>query len=376
MAKKKKQLKAKEPIRLRSKELVNGNLSLYLDIYINGKRSYEFLKLYIIPQSTPIDKITNEATLKLAEAIKAKKIVEYQNEQHGFNPIATRSKVLLIDWMKYYSQKKLEKGQSSAFHKQIEKSIRHLILYKGSDISMREITKEYCNGFIDYLNATSMAKVTTAGYFRCLNCALNTAVKEDIILINPITKIPSEDRIKIPDSPREYLTIDEVKKMIHTPCSNEQVKYAYLFSCLCGLRLSDIKALKWADLTKDNEQWRISVLMQKTQNNLYLPLSPEALKWIPERDTAEDNIPIFNLPSDTRLSIILKKWTLNANINKRITFHTARHTNATMLLTLGADIYTVSKLLGHTQIKTTQIYAKIVDKKKDDAVNLIPNLTD
>lgn len=221
-----------------------------------------------------------------------------------------------------------------------------------------------------------MAKVTTAGYFRCLNCALNAAVKEEIIPVNPITKISSEDRIKIPESPREYLTIDEVKKMVNTPCRNNTVKCAYLFSCLCGLRLSDVKALTWGDLNKDGEQWRVSVLMKKTQKNLYLPLSPEALKWLPERGTAEDNTPVFGLPSEARISLILKKWAQDAKINKRVTFHTARHTNATMLLTLGADVYTVSKLLGHTQIKTTQIYAKIVDKKKDDAVNLIPNLTD
>lgn len=376
MARKKKQLKAKEPIRLRSKALANGNQSLYLDIYKEGKRSYEFLKLYLIPEATPIDKTSNEATLKLAEAIKAKKILEQQNADHGFNNISNRSKVLLIDWMKVYSQKKLEKGQSAAFHKQIEKAIRHLILYKGADITMREVNKDYCNGFIDYLNATTMAKVTTAGYFRCLNCALNAAVKEEIIPINPITKISSEDRIKIPESPREYLTIDEVKKMVNTPCRNNTVKCAYLFSCLCGLRLSDVKALTWGDLNKDGEQWRVSVLMKKTQKNLYLPLSPEALKWLPERGTAEDNTPVFSLPSEARISLILKKWAQDAKINKRVTFHTARHTNATMLLTLGADVYTVSKLLGHTQIKTTQIYAKIVDKKKDDAVNLIPNLTD
>lgn len=274
MARKKKQLKAKEPIRLRSKALANGNQSLYLDIYKEGKRSYEFLKLYLIPEATPIDKTSNEATLKLAEAIKAKKILEQQNADHGFNNISNRSKVLLIDWMKVYSQKKLEKGQSAAFHKQIEKAIRHLILYKGADITMREVNKDYCNGFIDYLNATTMAKVTTAGYFRCLNCALNAAVKEEIIPLNPITKISSEDRIKIPESPREYLTIDEVKKMVNTPCRNNTVKCAYLFSCLCGLRLSDVKALTWGDLNKDGEQWRVSVLMKKTKKNLYLPLSP------------------------------------------------------------------------------------------------------
>ena len=85
--------------------------------------------------------------------------------------------MLLIDWMKYYSGQKRKNGQSDAFSKQIDKAIRHLVLYKGDKVTMREVDKAYCMGFLDYLNALEMANVTTAGYFRCLNCALNQAVR-------------------------------------------------------------------------------------------------------------------------------------------------------------------------------------------------------
>lgn len=111
--------------------------------------------------------------------------------------------------------------------------------------------------------------------------------------------------------------------------------------------------------------------MKKTQKTLYLPLSGEALKWMPERGEAKDTDKVFYLPYPTYINVVLKTWAQNSGINKTITFHTARHTFATMMLTLGADLYTTSKLLGHTQVKTTQIYAKIVDKKKDEAVNLV-----
>ena len=110
--------------------------------------------------------------------------------------------------------------------------------------------------------------------------------------------------------------------------------------------------------------------MKKTQKTLYLPLSNEALKWMPERGEAKDTDKVFHLPNQTYINMVLKVWAANSGIAKTVTFHTARHTFATMMLTLGADIYTTSKLLGHTQVKTTQIYAKIVDKKKDEAVNL------
>lgn len=142
-------------------------------------------------------------------------------------------------------------------------------------------------------------------------------------------------------------------------------------SCFCGLRLGDIQALTWGDIIQDGEQYRAKIVMKKTQKTLYLPLSGEALKWMPERGEAKDTDKVFYLPYPTYINVVLKTWAQNSGINKTITFHTARHTFATMMLTLGADLYTTSKLLGHTQVKTTQIYAKIVDKKKDEAVNLV-----
>ena len=206
MAKKKKAVKAKEPIRLRFKELANGNKSLYLDIYRDGKRQYEFLKLYLIPETDETAKARNLNTLQAANAIKAQKIIELTNDEAGVTKNTFRSKMLLIDWMKHYSDHKLKTGQSAAFHVQIDKAIKHLIKYKGETVTMKEVDKAFCLGFIDYLNNAKrkdgklMAKVTTAGYFRCLNCALNLAVKEEIIPYNPITKINSDDRIKIPES--------------------------------------------------------------------------------------------------------------------------------------------------------------------------------
>lgn len=380
MAKKKKSLKAKEPIRLRAKNLSNGNKSLYLDIYKDGKRTYEFLRLYIIPEVDESARARNANTLQAANTIKAQKIIELTNDGAGVPKTASRSKMLLIDWMRHYSDHKLKTGQSAAFHIQIDKAIKHLIKYNGDAVTMKEVDKLYCLGFIDYLNNAKrkdgkpMAKVTTAGYFRCLNCALNLAVKEEIIPYNPITKINSDDRIKIPESTREYLTVEEIKALIASKCVNEPTKQAYLFSCFCGLRLGDIQALTWGDVILDGSQYRVKIVMKKTQKTLYLPLSDEALRWMPERGDAKDTDKVFHLPYATYINVVLKTWAQNSGITKTVTFHTARHTFATMMLTLGADLYTTSKLLGHTQVKTTTIYAKIIDKKKDEAVNLVNNV--
>ena len=374
MAKKKQTKKAKEPIRIRFKQLANGNQSIYLDCYRDGKRSYEFLKLYIVPETDEATRLQNQNTMQAAMAIKSQRLIDMANDEAGITKVSQRSKMLLIDWMRYYSGQKKKNGQSDAFSKQIDKAIRHLLLYKGDKVTMREVDKAYCMGFLDYLNALNMANVTTAGYFRCLNCALNLAVKEEILPYNPITKISSDQRIKIPESTREYLTVDEVKTLIAADCINEATKRAYLFSCFCGLRYSDIKALTWGDVLLDGEQYRVKIVMVKTQKTLYLPLSKEALRWMPERGDAKDTDKVFSLPSQCYLNVVLRTWAANSGLTKHVTFHTARHTFATLELTAGAELYTVSKLLGHTQVKTTQIYAKIIDKKKDEAVNRLSSL--
>lgn len=138
--------------------------------------------------------------------------------------------------------------------------------------------------------------------------------------------------------------------MIATPMQNEKVKSAYLFSCFCGLRVSDIVDLKWKDVFVDRGQYRLAVSMQKTKDLIYLPLSPEALKWMPERGdkTADDHV--FDLPSASMMNLLIKPWAKAAGIDKRFTFHTSLHTFAMMMLTLGTDLYTTSKLLGHADV--------------------------
>lgn len=158
------------------------------------------------------------------------------------------------------------------------------------------------------------------------------------------------------------------------PCTN---------TCSLKIKMEDIltvwlpaTGLKWKDVFVDRGQYRLAVSMQKTKEPIYLPLSPEALKWMPERGdkTAEDHV--FDLPSPSMMNLLIKPWAKAAGIDKRFTFHTARHTFATMMLTLGADLYTTSKLLGHADVKMTQVYAKIINQKKDDAVNLVNGLFD
>lgn len=376
MARKKKVVKAKEPIRLRFKELANGNKSIYLDIYRDGKRSYEFLKLYLIPEVDESSRLQNSNTLQAANAIKAQRVIELTNSEAGVIKSSSRSKMLLIDWMKSYSNDKLKNGQSESFHFIVNEAIRHLMAYKGESTTLKDVDKAFCVGFIKYLktakkrNGEVITESTAAIYFSCFNFAMNNAVKMGVITHNPIKNLSPKERLKLEPSKREYLTIDEVKILISSDCPNESVKKAFLFSCFCGMRISDIKAFKWGDVVKDGKQYRANIIMKKTKGLIALPLSEEAVKWMPEKDSKGNDDLVFTLPTLPSVNGALRKWAKDCGIERNITFHTARHTFATMLLTLGVDIYTTSKLLGHKDIKTTQIYAEIVDEKKDKAVNL------
>ncbi len=147
-----------------------------------------------------------------------------------------------------------------------------------------------------------------------LNGALNAAVRADVIKLNPFTKIGNSDKIHRPESKREYMTIEELRVLIATPMKNEAVKQAYLFSCFCGLRISDIIGLKWENVYVDNGQYRLEVVMQKTKEPIYLPLSPEALRWMPERGEKSAEDAVFDLPSTTHINILLKPWAKAAGI--------------------------------------------------------------
>lgn len=372
-----KQPKVKEPVRIRYKTLSDGSQSVYLDIYRDGKRQYEFLKLYLIPETSAAAKTQNKATMAAVNTIKSQRVIELTNSVAGLRNTSQRSKMLLLDWMQAYKESQEKKGVRGS-GKLIGNTINVLRAFN-EKAAMRDINRDFCLAFIDFLrnthvgaNGKRLSQFTCVSYFGCFRGALNAAVREDIIGENPINRLNPDEKIKMPESKREYLTIDEVKTLIETPCKREDIKSAFLFSCYCGLRISDVLALKWKNVDCTGEQWHISIVMQKTRQPLYLPLSMQARKWMPEQNGATGEDSVFStLPCEDTCNVQIKPWVKEAGITKHVTYHVSRHTFATMMLTLGADLYTVCKLLGHTDVKTTQIYAKIINKKKDDAIGLI-----
>ena len=376
MARKTSAKNTKEPVRLREKELANGVRSLYLDIYVNGKRSYEFLKLYLIPETNPQAKVQNENTMRAANTIKLNRILEITNNKAGLKNTSIRTKMLLKDWMETFRQAQEQKGVKD--QKLIHNTIHALTAYN-INVAMRDVNRDYIIGLTNFLRndyrsprGKKLKDYSIINYLGCLRNALNMAVREDVIADNPIMKLSAQDKVKAPESQREYLTVEEVQQLEATDSPYPHIKQAFLFACYTGLRCSDVRSITWGKIVKDGEKYRLHTVMFKTKRPFYIPLSKKAMQWMPERgDKTDDELIFENIPVQVNTKLYLQPWLDKAGITKPITFHCSRHTFGTMMLTLGADIYTTSKLMGHTKVEVTQIYAKIINKKKDDAVSLI-----
>ena len=376
MARKTSAKNTKEPVRLREKEVANGVRSLYLDIYVNGKRSYEFLKLYLIPETNPQAKVQNENTMRAANTIKLNRILEITNNKAGLKNTSIRAKMLLKDWMETFRQAQEQKGVKD--QKLIHNTIHALTAYN-INVAMRDVNRDYIIGLTNFLRndyrsprGKKLKDYSVINYLGCLRNALNMAVREDVIADNPIMKLSAQDKVKAPESQREYLTVEEVQQLEATDSPYPHIKQAFLFACYTGLRCSDVRSITWGKIVKDGEKYRLHTVMFKTKRPFYIPLSKKAMQWMPERgDKTDDDLIFENIPVQVNTKLYLQPWLDKAGITKPITFHCSRHTFGTMMLTLGADIYTTSKLMGHTKVEVTQIYAKIINKKKDDAVSLI-----
>jgi integrase len=351
-------------------------ISLYLDYYSKGKRYSEFLKLYLFPEPkkgklTPAQRQSNKTNLELAESIRAKRHLEIQNGIYGFHD---RGK-LNGSFLKYMDMQAENRRDSNGNYGNWKSTIKHLRACVGGDLYFHQINKEWLSGWKTYLQKHAKGKLNKPlspnsqfSYYAKVVAALKEAVRDGIIKQNPSAEIHA---IKQVETQREFLTIEELITVSNTPCDNESLKNAFLFSALTGLRWSDIENLKWnnVEFSKENGYY-LRYKQIKTAVAETLPISEEAIKLLGEKRTGNEAV-FVGLKYSAWTNTKLREWMLKAGINKRITFHSARHTYATLQLTAGTDIYTVSKMLGHKNLKNTQVYAKIVDQKKREAANKI-----
>jgi len=376
-------VKEKEPVKLRKKKLKEGGYSLYLDIYHNGIRDYEFLRLYLTCGTSAAAKQKDKETLQFANSVKAKRILEIRNGEYGFMnhfKINTNFFDYYVAFKKTKVLKPKGKTKDNSNYGNWQSAEVHLRRFCKKATTFKQIDRKFLDGFKHYL---AHEAVTPAGqplsqnsqcsYYRKLSACMKQALRDRIIPYNPCDGFVGP---KQGEPEREYLTIEEVRKLYTVECRYPVLKRAFLFSCLTGLRWSDIHLMKWQQVHRHNDLTRIIFRQEKTGGQEYLDISPQALEFLGERGNSDLNERVFvGLRYSTGANTALAQWMLKAGITKDITFHCARHTFAVLMIDLGTEIYTVSKLLGHKDIKTTEIYTKVLDKRKQEAVTRIPSIT-
>ena len=385
MAKRKKEIKVKEPVRIREKVLGDGTISLYLDMYHKGNRKKEGLKLYIIPETTPAAKLQNKNTRRLAEQVKAQRILDIQKDGLVDWEKLKQSRTTLIAWLEDFVTCEAQLSPSGVVSKRNAK-VRveeYLASIGKQDLRLSDVDREFCRGFVAFLRTCqshrgkeTISDTTARLLMYRIAAAMDKAVIEGLIPNNPFRTLDAKEKPKIKASRREFLTVEELKVLINTPCRCDIVKKAFLFSCFTGLRYSDMKSLLWSEVhtAADGKTLYIEHQQVKTKKTVTIPLSEEALRWMPRQKEGVDQVFHELTVSTKTVEDVLKDWMKDCGIDKHITYHCSRHTAATTLLTLGANLYVVSKLMGHSSIQMTEVYAKIVDQKKVETMNLVNNL--
>ena len=370
-------------VKLREKQLSNGQISFYLDIYHNKTRWYEFLEIHIYKNRPSHD---DKEKKRLAEEIRIKREHELIVENNGLND----KKKKLACFVQFFDDYVNERNCNGLYFG-IQ---QHLKKFAGKQpVPFIKVDVVWMKDLERYL-LKHVSNNTCLRYLKALNGALNEAVRRRIINRNPWHDVPHNQRLKMQDVFRNAFTIEQLQLLANTPCKiDKQIKQAYFFSCFTGLRWSDVNPLRWDEIIvkeiEGEERYYLYFEQEKTEGIEYLPLSDNAIEILKERQIEsllEEKCPyvfprIKEASSGKRVyqkvCRDLKKWATAAEINpKKLHFHSARHTFATNVLESSAegDLYTVSKLLGHKDISSTQVYAKVRDKRKHAAVKALPKI--
>lgn len=362
-------------ITLGRKSLRNGRLSLYLDYCFNGKRQKQYLGIILDSPTDKHTRATNRAKLQLAQVLRSQKEIEYLKERYPFRttempftlPQTTGNRIDFFsfaeEYLAQYHQKdiRLVRGVFTQLRK-----------FHTGVLLLDNITPRFCNAFLDYLQRNLNGN-SPVNYFKKFKMCLNACVESGLILQNPA------NGIRLPqynDVTKEILSEKELTQLALTPCRNSEVKRAFLFSCMSGLRWCDVKLLCYRNI--DFTQKRLTLIQKKVAGHsshsvLHLNLNASAL-YLLKVQSGSGEERVFHLPSHSYCLRMLNEWTRKAGIRKHISFHCARHTFITNLMANGANIKTAASLAGHSSTRHTEKYIHIIDTQKQQAVDNLPPL--
>lgn len=351
-------------VTLRTRPLKNGMLSYYLDYY-PGYRDQETMKtirheglniyIYANPKNER-ERNFNATMSEKAEAIRCRRFESIVNDRYDF---FDRHK-LKADFLEYYRKQLRKHDQKWEF------VYHHFYNFVHGKCTFEEIDIDLCNKFREYLlNAKQLrrddriSKNSASGYWSTFRGLLKILYRNRLIKTNINDFL---DKIEIEDTPKDYLSVEELYKLAETPCKKPILKTAALFSCLTSLRISDILSLQWHEIVDFAAGGKcVHTITQKTKTEDIIPVSDEALQLIgysPEKTGL-----VFKGLKRSWTQHPMKEWIREAGITKNITFHSYRRTYATLQGAAGTDIRTIQSNMAHKSITTTQRYMKVVDSK-------------
>ena len=359
-------------VTLRTRPLKNGMLSYYLDYY-PGYRDQETMKtirheglniyIYANPKNER-ERNFNATMSEKAEAIRCRRFESIVNDRYDF---FDRHK-LKADFLEYYRKQLRKHDQKWEF------VYHHFYNFVHGKCTFEEIDIDLCNKFREYLlNAKQLrrddriSKNSASGYWSTFRELLKILYRNRLIKTNINDFL---DKIETEDTPKDYLSVEELYKLAETPCKKPILKTAALFSCLTSLRISDILSLQWHEIVDFAAGGKcVHTITQKTKTEDIIPISDEALQLIgysPEKTGL-----VFKGLKRSWTQHPMKEWIREAGITKNITFHSYRRTYATLQGAAGTDIRTIQSNMAHRSITTTQRYMKVVDSNKREASNRI-----
>jgi integrase len=395
-------------VTLRQKPISKGRSSLYLDFYpavLNTETGEltrrEFLKMYVHNPIKYKKRTLPNGTVKQISVYSENPIQNQSIEQENSNVLAIAEQVRLkrenhLNKLEIYSEfekerlkiqeagkqnfveyfRKLAKKRKSSNYDNWNSALNYLETFSKGTLLFSDLNESVLEDFKEHLlstkstrsDKTTLAQNSAVSYFNKVKAALRQAFKDGILQTDLNAKIQP---IKAAETRREYLTIEELNALAKKPCNDPLLKRAALFSALTGLRFSDIQKLTWSEVQEVSGQgYFLKFQQQKTKGVEDHPINEQAYNLMGKRGEAASKV-FEGLKYSAYQNKHLAQWIGSAGITKNITFHCFRHTYATLQLFYGTDIYTVSKMLGHKDLKTTQVYTKIANKLKQEAANRI-----
>jgi integrase/recombinase XerD len=348
---------------LRKRKNANGTTSLRLDIYHNGERTIETLKhLQLAKPSNLNDREANKELLRKAEEIALVRKVEL--ESNNYNMVTDTGKNTIVTvWMQAYinGYTKKDKRNMQGVLKRFED---FLLEANCKELTFGNITALLVEDFIDFLEHKSIGEGASS-YYNRFKKMIKYAYRRNMMKENVLEFV--ERKVKGKAKRKDTLTLDELKILSATTTESSEVRRAFLFTCVTGLRWVDVKALTWQSINTTNRQMNIT--QSKTDEDLATPLNDTAIKLLGNAEKPAQKV--FNLPTANGANKTLKAWVKRAGITKAITWHNGRHSFGTNLIFNDVDVLTASKLLGHTSMEQTQRYVRAAAEMKQTATDKI-----